>query len=97
MALLEKECKKRSVLSSNNYSYLAMQQQCNFIITNRNGSNIREEISIVMIIFQPAYKNSLLLKIAKLKDVLEYTRNIGENDKLTMDWKLGNLEQYQIR
>lgn len=49
-----------------------------------------------MIIFQPAYKNSLLLKIAKLKDVLEHMRNIGENDKWTMDWKQGNLEQYKI-
>lgn len=58
--------------------------------------DIREEISIVMIIFQPAYKNSLLLKIAKLKDVLEHMRNIGENDKWTMDWKQGNLEQYKI-
>lgn len=58
--------------------------------------DIREEISIVMIIFQPAYKNSLLLKIAKLKDVLEHMRNIGENDKWTMDWKQGNLEQYKV-
>lgn len=58
--------------------------------------DIREEISIVMIIFQPAYKNLLLLKIAKLKDVLEHMRNIGENDKWTMDWKQGNLEQYKI-
>lgn len=58
--------------------------------------DIREEISIVMIIFQPAYKNSLLLKIAKLKDVLEHMRNIGENDKWTIDWKQGNLEQYKI-
>lgn len=49
-----------------------------------------------MIIFQPAYKNLLLLKIAKLKDVLEHMRNIGENDKWTMDWKQGNLEQYKI-
>lgn len=49
-----------------------------------------------MIIFQPAYKNSLLLKIAKLKDVLEHMRNIGENDKWTMDWKQGNLEQYKV-
>lgn len=49
-----------------------------------------------MIIFQPAYKNSLLLKIAKLKDVLEHMRDIGENDKWTMDWKQGNLEQYKI-
>lgn len=49
-----------------------------------------------MIIFQPAYKNSLLLKIAKLKNVLEHMRNIGENDKWTMDWKQGNLEQYKI-
>lgn len=46
--------------------------------------------------FSASLQKFTVIKNWKLKDVLEHMRNIGENDKWTMDWKQGNLEQYKI-